>query len=276
MSASAPSFAIAIPPIAFGVSAVLTLLLSRLPRSFSGMIDMPGERSLHQAPVPRTGGIALLAGLTCGGLLAAPLLADRSAWAWIVGAVVLVAGVSALDDRGEVRPLYRLLAHVAAAAALVLAGLTWSPLELPGRAVVPAAPVAVGITLLYVVWMINLYNFMDGMDGFAGGMAVFGFTSLAMLGWQAEDVSFALVSAVVAAAAGGFLLGNFPPARIFLGDLGSATLGLLAAALSLIGTRRGLFPLWIAWIAFSPFIVDATWTLGRRLLRRERIWQAHR
>jgi UDP-N-acetylmuramyl pentapeptide phosphotransferase/UDP-N-acetylglucosamine-1-phosphate transferase len=124
--------------------------------------------------------------------------------------------------------------------------------------------------------MVNLYNFMDGMDGFAGGMAVFGFGAMAVLGWQGGDAGFALANAAIAAAAAGFLLFNFPPARIFLGDVGSATLGLLAAALSLLGSQRGLFPLWVAWLAFSPFIVDATWTLLRRLVRGERVWQAHR
>ena len=124
--------------------------------------------------------------------------------------------------------------------------------------------------------MINLYTVRDGMAGFASGMAVFGFGALALAGWLGGDPGFALANAAVAAAAGGFLLHNFPPARIFLGDLGSATLGLLAAILSLIGAQRGLFPLWVAWLAFSPFIVDATWTLLRRLGRRERVWVAHR
>jgi UDP-N-acetylmuramyl pentapeptide phosphotransferase/UDP-N-acetylglucosamine-1-phosphate transferase len=124
--------------------------------------------------------------------------------------------------------------------------------------------------------MINLYNFMDGMDGFAAGMTLFGFGALALIGWQARDLPFAAVSAAIAAAGAGFLAGNFPPARIFLGDMGSATLGLLAAAVSLIGAQKGLFPLWVAWLAFSPFIVDATWTLLRRLLRGEPVWQAHR
>jgi UDP-N-acetylmuramyl pentapeptide phosphotransferase/UDP-N-acetylglucosamine-1-phosphate transferase len=107
-------------------------------------------------------------------------------------------------------------------------------------------------------------------------MAVFGFGALAVLGWRGNDPGFAGAAAVTAAAAAGFLVSNFPPARIFLGDAGSSTLGLLAAGLSLIGTQRGLFPLWVAWLAFSPFIVDATWTLLRRLHAGERVWQAHR
>jgi UDP-N-acetylmuramyl pentapeptide phosphotransferase/UDP-N-acetylglucosamine-1-phosphate transferase len=132
------------------------------------------------------------------------------------------------------------------------------------------------LTVLYVVWMVNLYNFMDGMDGFAGGMALFGFAALAILGWRAGDPAFALTAACIAAAAAGFLTSNFPPARIFLGDVGSSTLGLLAAGLSLWGASAGRFPLWVAGLAFSPFIVDATWTLARRISRGERVWEAHR
>jgi UDP-N-acetylmuramyl pentapeptide phosphotransferase/UDP-N-acetylglucosamine-1-phosphate transferase len=122
--------------------------------------------------------------------------------------------------------------------------------------------------------MINLYNFMDGMDGFAGGMAVIGFSTLAWLG--RADAGFAAVCLTVAAASAGFLIHNFPPAKIFLGDTGSTTLGFLAAACSLWGSKADLFPFWVALLVFSPFIVDATVTLLRRLLRGEKVWEAHR
>jgi UDP-N-acetylmuramyl pentapeptide phosphotransferase/UDP-N-acetylglucosamine-1-phosphate transferase len=187
-----------------------------------------------------------------------------------------VALISLLDDRGGVAPVYRLCAHAGGAALLIAGGLAWSPVELPGMAIDVAALPSYLLTLLFVVWMVNLYNFMDGMDGFAGGMTVFGFGALALIGWYAGDPAFAALSGSIAAAGAGFLTGNFPPARIFLGDLGSATLGLLAAAVSLIGAKDGLFPLWVAWLAFSPFIVDATWTLLRRLYHRQPVWQAHR
>jgi UDP-N-acetylmuramyl pentapeptide phosphotransferase/UDP-N-acetylglucosamine-1-phosphate transferase len=124
--------------------------------------------------------------------------------------------------------------------------------------------------------MLNLYNFMDGMDGLAGGMASIGFSALALLGWSAGDLPYSLCCAAVAAAAAGFLSGNLPPARIFLGDIGASSLGLLAAGLSLWGASAGLFPLWISWLVFSPFIVDATWTLLRRANHGERLWDAHR
>lgn len=258
------------------VSAVATLALIRTARRFERLLDRPNARSLHASPVPRTGGLAVIAGLLAAAGLALWNGPVDGVWGWVGAALLLVALVSFLDDRGEVGPAYRLAAHLAAALVLMLGGLRWTVVELPGAAMaLPAA--AAGLALvLYVVWMVNLYNFMDGMDGFAAGMAGFGFAALAALGWRAGDLEFALVNGAIAAAALGFLVGNFPPARIFLGDLGSASLGFLAAACALVGSARGLFPLWVAWLAFSPFIVDATWTLLRRLLRGERVWEAHR
>ena len=147
-------------------------------------------------------------------------------------------------------------------------------LELPGFAVSLPGWARILLTLLFTIWMINLYNFMDGMDGFAGGMAVIGFSTLAWLG--RADAGFAAVCLTVAAASAGFLIHNFPPAKIFLGDTGSIALGFLAAACSLWGSKAGLFPFWVALLVFSPFIVDATVTLLRRLLRGEKVWEAHR
>ncbi len=129
---------------------------------------------------------------------------------------------------------------------------------------------------MFVIWMTNLNNFMDGMDGFAGGMAVFGFGTLGLLGHLAGDGYYAAVCWVIASASAGFLVWNFPPARIFMGDTGSLALGLLAAALSLWADRYGLFPLWLALLVFAPFVVDATLTLARRTLKGKRIWEAHR
>jgi UDP-N-acetylmuramyl pentapeptide phosphotransferase/UDP-N-acetylglucosamine-1-phosphate transferase len=124
--------------------------------------------------------------------------------------------------------------------------------------------------------MINLYNFMDGMDGFSGGMATAGFSTLGLLGYLGGDNHFASICWLIAAASAGFLVWNFPPARIFMGDVGSSALGFLAAALSLWANRIGLFPLWLAILVFTPFIFDATLTLVRRTLNGERIWEAHR
>lgn len=241
-----------------------------------GPVDHPNARSLHSSPVPRSGGLAVLLGLGGPLLVLAALGISAPELGWIAAAVLPVAGIAYLDDLGEVPRRLRLIAQSAAALLLMSGGLRWTLLELPGWVMVFPGWVAVVLSLVYVVWLINLYNFMDGMDGFAAGMALFGFSAFAVLGWSGGESLFAIASVCVALAAAGFLTSNFPPARIFLGDSGSSSLGLLVAAFSLWGSHLGLFPLWSAWLAFSPFILDATWTLLVRLGRGERIWEPHR
>lgn len=133
--------------------------------------------------------------------------------------------------------------------------------------------VAVGLA-----WLINLYNFMDGADGLAGGMTVFGFGSYAFaaLAGPHPSVGLGWACAAIAGAAAGFLLLNFHPAKLFLGDAGSISLGLLAGAFGYWGWRHAVWPLWFPLVVFAPFIADASVTLLRRLLRREKFWEAHR
>lgn len=200
----------------------------------------------------------------------------RSEFVWLACSAMIVAIISLVDDRSHVPVRIRLPAHLLAAVLLVTGGLRWHVIGVPGMDVY--LPVVMGyvLSILFIVWMTNLYNFMDGMDGFAGGMAVIGFGTLGLLGHVAGDDYYAAICWVIAAAAAGFLVWNFPPARIFMGDTGSSTLGLLAAALSLWADRSNLFPLWLSVLVFSPFVVDATVTLVRRTLKGERIWEAHR
>lgn len=223
-----------------------------------GPIDQPNHRSLHQVAVPRSGGIGILGGIVIGFAVAMPPVIF-----WI--AVGGLAGVSLLDD---FRPLP---ARVRFLTQLVAAGLaTW--------VLVPAewGLVAQVASVLFIVWMANLYNFMDGSNGLAGGMAVFGFAAYALAASLAGQSDLAVWSACIAAAAGGFLVFNFDPARIFMGDVGSVSLGFLAAALGLQGLQQGVWPAWFPLLVFSVFIVDATVTLLRRGLRREKVWLAHR
>ena len=254
---------------------VLTRYLSQ-PTSRVRILDCPNSRSLHQQPTPRTGGLAILTGGLAGGLLiglfTAPVAGFRPAL--LLPGIVPLTILSVLDDRRGAPVGWRIAAHGWAAISLLAAGFAPDSLELPGLAWPLPAWAAFILTFLFIVWMINLYNFMDGMDGFAGGMAIIGFATLAWLG-QA-DAGFATFCLIVAAASGGFLVQNFPPAKIFLGDVGSTTLGFLAAACSLWGSKAGLFPFWVALLVFSPFITDATVTLLRRLRRGERVWEAHR
>jgi UDP-N-acetylmuramyl pentapeptide phosphotransferase/UDP-N-acetylglucosamine-1-phosphate transferase len=127
-----------------------------------------------------------------------------------------------------------------------------------------------------VVWLTNLYNFMDGADGVAGGMAVIGFSTYATAAALAGETALSMLCTGISAAALAFLGFNFHPARIFMGDVGSIPLGFLAAALGLLGWRHDAWPLWFPVLVFGPFIADATVTLLRRFSRREKVWQAHR
>lgn len=188
----------------------------------------------------------------------------------------MLSAVGLVDDYGHVPALIRFATHFLAAGILLLAGLGIAELQLPGGHLFLPHWLALILETGFIVWMINLYNFMDGMDGFAGGMSVIGFAALSLIGLLGGQVDFALVAGVIAAAAAGFLIWNIPPAKIFMGDAGAPVLGYLAAALSLWGVKLALFPLWVSVLIFSPFIVDASYTLLRRLLRREKVWQAHR
>jgi len=246
------------------------------PSSSIRFLDYPNARSLHTKSVSRTGGLAILIGILLSVSLIAPTTSEipSQSLGFALALLTPLILISFLDDRHGVAIKWRILTHLMAAVSLLASGLTLSRLDLPGLTLVLPPWIAMPLTLLLTIWMINLYNFMDGMDGFAGGMAVIGFSTLAWLG--RADISFASFCLIVAAASAGFLVHNFPPAKIFMGDTGSTTLGFLVAVCSLGGSKAGLFPLWAALLVFSPFIVDATVTLMRRLFRGERIWEAHR
>jgi UDP-N-acetylmuramyl pentapeptide phosphotransferase/UDP-N-acetylglucosamine-1-phosphate transferase len=221
-------------------------------------LDHPNERSLHDRPVPRTGGLAIAAGVGAGWLVGAP------GFAFTLSLAAALALLSFLDDLFGLPTAVRLAGHLAASVAVVLL-----ELRFPGWTVLV-------LFALAVAWYANLYNFMDGSDGLAGGMALFGFGAYAVAAWQADVHPLAELSAVLAAAAAAFLIRNFPPARIFMGDVGSVPLGFLAGALGLIGWNDGVWPLWFPLLVFAPFVGDATLTLIKRLARGERVWQAHR
>jgi UDP-N-acetylmuramyl pentapeptide phosphotransferase/UDP-N-acetylglucosamine-1-phosphate transferase len=238
------------------------------------LLDHPNQRSLHDRPTPRGGGMAFLCSLVLAAGIWSLLQAPPENGGWLLAAAVLLAAVGFRDDRGHLAAGYRLLAQALAAALVLTAGLTLQRLALPGwEAALPPA-LDLLLSLLFIVWMINLYNFMDGMDGLAGGMAVFGFGGLGLLapalGW------FAGFQALVAAAVAGFLIWNLPPARVFMGDLGSSLLGFFAALGLLLAHAEGWLPIWAGLLLFSPFVYDASFTLARRLLRGERVWEAHR
>ena len=263
--------------LAFAVAAILARVLAN-PASRMNILDHPNERSLHSRPTPRTGGVAMVAGIIAS-VLASLLVLEvdiTGSAGWLGGMALAIALISYIDDRRHLPAVYRITAHFVAAGLVLYGGLAIQAIRLPGYEWAMAGWLAGIAAMLYIVWMTNLYNFMDGMDGFAGGMTVIGFGTLALFGLLAGNGVFAVLNMVVASAAAGFLVFNFPPAKIFMGDTGSSTLGFLAAGMSIWGDSAGIVPLWVAVLVFSPFIVDASVTLIRRLLKGERVWLAHK
>ncbi len=234
---------------------VLRLLLSPLAQGW--FLDVPNHRSLHRSPIPRTGGIAIVLGVL------ASLI-------WLPGfhvmtvCLAMLGAISLLDDWRGLHQGLRLSVHLLVALAFLV--LSWRD----------SNPLVVLLAVLAVGWMTNLYNFMDGSDGLAGGMAVLGFGFYALAAWIGESSQFATVCLCIAAAVLPFLVLNFSPSRIFLGDAGSIPLGFLAGALGVQGWLQGEWSLWFPILVFSPFIVDASMTLARRVMRGERFWQPHR
>ncbi len=260
-----------------------------LPGSFLSILAHPNERTLHSMPTPQTGGLAVIGSVVISLILAASVLAITqpskavlpkgvaSGSLWIVVSMLLIFVVSFIDDCVGLPAVLRL--GIQAVSAFIIiggVGLTLSSIPIPGGPNILLGIASIPVSALVLLWMANLYNFMDGMDGFAGGMTFFGFGFLAYFGWQAHFPVMLIIAVFVAMAALGFLTYNFPPARIFMGDAGSITVGFLAGTLMILGVRDGIFELWVPIMIFSPFIVDATVTLIRRVLRRKKIWQAHR
>ncbi len=249
----------AAPSIAFCVALVLVWCLTR---GWLAQIavDCPNERSLHNSPIPRSGGLGLHAGI-----LLALLISGLDIPAIIVFPLLALLAVSALDDVLGLSVIARLATHL-------LAGCTVSAyLILPEY-----GPVGFVVSIFGIVWMINLYNFMDGSDGLAGGMAMFGFTFYGIAAYLEGSLAFALLNFSIASASAAFLVFNFHPARIFLGDAGSVPLGFLAASLGLIGWLHQAWIWWFPFLVFSPFIIDASVTLIRRAYSRATLWHAHR
>jgi Fuc2NAc and GlcNAc transferase len=262
--------------LAFAVSVLITGLL----RAYSvrlRLIDIPNERSSHAVPVPRGGGLAIAL---------VSLLGLFAAWfADLVDARLLVGGggagfgiglVGLLDDRFSIRASVRLLVHILAAGWFMV----WCWHLLPVATSGGSGAVSAGwsiLILMGIVSAINIFNFMDGIDGLGGGQGVFlASTAVWLLSATGRDVPVAMLLSVVAAASGGFLLWNLSTARIFLGDVGSGFLGFILAALPLVGSGATGIPVATWLILWGVFAADAGTTLIRRMIRRDQWYAAHR
>ena len=242
--------------IPFFVTTALLLVFLKTPLS-NLALDHPNARSLHAHQVPRIGGLALGLGVIVAWLVAN---IDNS---WILLTVALMS-VSLVDDLRGLSVRWRLLAQLLVSACFIwlfCIGLAWWMML---------------FALLGLVWITNLYNFMDGSNGLAGGMAVFGFGTYAIAAYSAQNIQLVQMCGAIAASSLAFLIFNFHPARIFMGDAGSIPLGFLAGAIGLYGWQKNIWPLWFPVLVFSPFIVDATITLLKRAINGEKVWEAHK
>ena len=238
------------------------------------IMDMPNARSSHSRPMPRAGGVGIV--LTfCVAFL---VIASVSEVNWPSMLVVLasglgVAAVGLVDDLRGLPARVRFGVHVLAAIAAVAAGARIDVLA--GFSLGLAGP---ALSVLWIVAVTNIYNFMDGIDGIASGVAVLAGVGLAVFSFFHGDLPLVLVSSALAGSALGFLVHNFPPASVFMGDVGSGFIGfVLAVLVLLIGSSspqgNATVP---ASFVLAPFLLDATLTLARRVARGERWYEAHR
>lgn len=262
--------------LAAGVAAWwMTAALRRYALSRS-LMDIPNARSSHTLPTPRGGGLSFVVAFLLAALsmaIAGPIA--PSVVLGVLGAGGLVAVIGFMDDHGHIAARWRLLGHFAAAAW----GLAWlggmPPISVFGFTLAPLWLSSL-FGALYLVWLLNLYNFMDGIDGLASVEAICVCVGASLLYWVTDHAYHAWLPLLLAATVAGFLCWNFPPARIFMGDAGSGFLGMVLGLLALLAGWVNPLLFWGWLILLGVFVVDATFTLVRRLLRGDKVYQAHR
>lgn len=258
---------------------LLSLVLTRLLLLYAektGLYDIPNDRSLHLTPTPRGGGLAivLVVFLVTILLWRYQMISREVMRALMVGSGLL-AVVGWQDDRHKSRAHWRLVVHffVSAWALYWIGG--FSEISL-GDHQLDLGWFGELLALIGMAWMVNLYNFMDGADGFSSGETLFvGGVGALLLFYEGAE-GLALLSGAIAAASAGFLIWNRPPARIFMGDVASGALGFLFALLAILSEKQGVLSFWVWMILISLFVSDATFTLVRRIIRKEAWYSAHR
>jgi Fuc2NAc and GlcNAc transferase len=250
--------------LAFLVSLAFAMLVKACAARVN-LLDQPNHRSSHAKATPRGGGLGLVVVITVTLFFWKDLPWQAAACAAAIGMIGL------LDDLMSVPALARLLTQLTASTVLL------SSLE-PGLHLPGMASWALGLAgVFFICWITNLYNFMDGIDGLAGLQAFLATMAIALLSYLGlAPKSLAFPALPIAASAAGFMLMNFPPAKLFMGDTGSAFLGFVFAALALVSLELGQQFFWVWLILIAVFVTDATMTLVVRLLRGEKIYEAHR
>jgi UDP-N-acetylmuramyl pentapeptide phosphotransferase/UDP-N-acetylglucosamine-1-phosphate transferase len=262
----------------FVCSAVLTYVMAHYVR----VMDVPNDRSSHSRPVPKSGGIAFVATFLIGSLIIyfvadVARIDDRYFWGYVISAVLL-AIVSFVDDVTQKTFFVKVLTQMVCVGVVLTSGVVLTRLAIPPWGEVELGWVGYVLTFLWILGLTNAYNFMDGLDGLAAGVAVIAAAFLCAIALQQKSVFVYISSYVLLAGAAGFLIFNFPPAKIFMGDIGSAFLGFTFATLAVIGSSLdlGRLSFYIVPMLLFHFIFDTFFTFARRLARGEKIHLAHR
>jgi UDP-GlcNAc:undecaprenyl-phosphate GlcNAc-1-phosphate transferase len=262
---------------AFALAAVVTLVTTPLTGRLAlrvGAIDVPRERSLHDAPVPRLGGLAILAGVLAAGLVFLPLNGETRG---ILCGAAVAGCVGAIDDLRELPPPVKLAGQVLAAAVPVAAGVRVEVFTLPfvGSVDLGATGGAM-LTALGMVAVMNVVNFTDGVDGLAAGVCTISGLTFATIALSLERFDAGVLAALTAGAALGFLWHNFHPASVFMGDAGSNLLGLMLACIAVQGVLKTaavvalVFPL----VVLAVPILDTAFVVAKRFKYRRPAWEA--
>lgn len=257
-----------------------SLLLTGVVRAMAhdlGMIDRPNIRSSHSNPTPRGGGLAIVVAFAAGLVVLLALgVVDRGLGLALLGGGLPLALIGFMDDRRSLPASVRFACHIGAGSWAIYALGGLPPVEI-GSYVVRLGFFGDVLAVVAVIWALNLFNFMDGVDGIAASEAIFVCWSGACLTLMLDGGSAVpSVALLVGAACCGFLIWNWPPAKIFMGDVGSGFLGFVIAVLATAAARESSAALVVWMILGAVFFADATTTLLRRLFRGERPHQAHR
>lgn len=260
----------------------ISILITRFMILRLYVIDVPTERSSHDIPTPKSGGIAIVAAFSAG-VLAIFMIAEKTMimkpyFFGFVFSSLLIAGISFYDDLRSKPYTFKLKAQLLAAGVVLTSGLIIDEFVLPFAGIVVLGWMSYPVTLLWILGFTNAFNFMDGLDGLAAGVAVIAGAFLCIITYSQGSLFVYITCYTLVAGILGFLVYNFPPARIFMGDVGSAFIGFCFAVLAVIAARydHSHTSYFVVPLLFFNFIYDTSFTLVRRSLRGENLAEAHK